>query len=741
MTGSRTRAAVLWSIGRGIARASESSALRRAVLAVAAYFVVIGSVAVTTAICLQHAREQRITDTGLTLVGDEAPLDETTLIRETSDAVAGSRSYPVVYFDPQGPNSPIPEGLPANGLDDRDVFLSPALHDLRPQVADRYGDYAGLIAPDGLADPGELLVYVAADLQGYPDALSVIAEDSPFVYSPHALLRDQDFIPAAVWVLLVAVVLVPAAALAIAASRIGEDARARRMTMLEVLGARRKDRAVIAFAESAGALLMGTAAAAATLGGFLIADVRLPHIGYTVSAVDLRNALGASALALLAGAALAAGVGTIGAYAAMTRQGRTRPSARAGIRLPYLWIGLFALAFLAMLFLPAHFYGTPSYHTAIWFATAALLLTVWPMVMAVSYLAARCLASAGAERDWPVATLVARRVQAAPKSFGRPLATIVLANVLIIMIATYQGLLTDVASRTMRWFESSPQSLVEVYGAKSGDSMDLERWRDAIPEDLETVASVVEEAESPSATPKLVTYWDCDDALAAALCGTEVPWSVFDELVRAGGNVELPEAFAAEAQALGVETVAVEDFDAVDTAQRGVVYVVFDPEGDRVDAEAVKLAGAALPGGAQVLYPGEANVLGGVPHWEQSRWLTGIGAVGVTLLGLAMLVAFSTRFGRDARRLAPLSMLTGDRSVYRRLAIASVAAPILAATAAGILIGQVATATLREHIESAATVPWTAVLIAVNAAAAIAIGVWAARTALRYRDRWKPSGD
>jgi hypothetical protein len=741
MTGPRPRTAVLWSVGRGIASASESSALRRAVLSIAVYFVVLGSVAAVAALCLQAARDQRITDTGLTLVGDEAPLEQQTLIRETSDSTDGSRPYAVVYFDPQGPHSPIPSGLPADGLDVHDVFLSPALHELQPEVADRYGEYAGSIAPSGLADPGELLVYAVADLDEYPDAYGVTAEDSAFVYSPHALLLDQDFIPAAVWVLLAVVVLIPAVALTIAASRIGEDARNRRMTMLEVLGARRRDRTVIAFAESADALLIGAAAAIATLCGFMIADVRLPHIGYVVSAADLRDSLGTLALTAVAGATLAAALGTIGAYSAMARRNRTRPSAATGIRMPKLWIGLFALAFIAMVLLPSHFYGTPDYHTAIWFATAALLLTVWPMTMAVSYQVARSLTDAGSSRDWPIATLVARRVQAAPKSFGRPLATIVFANVLIIMIATYQGLLTDVASRMQRWFETSPQSMVEVYGAKSGDGADLQRWREALPAGLESVATFVEEPESPGGSPKLLTYWDCDEGVAAALCGSEVTWTEFDETVRSGGNVELPEVFAAEAQSLGVETVVVADLDSVDTAQRGVVYIVFDPEGGRVDSEAVKAAGAVLPGGAQVLYPGEANVLGGIPHWEQSRWLTGIGAVGVTLLGLAMLVAFSTRFGRDARRLAPLSMMTGDRSIYRRLAIASVAVPILAATASGIVIGQVATTTLRQHIESPATVPWTAVLLGVNAAAAIAIGVWAARAALRYRDRWKPSGE
>lgn len=739
---SRDRVSVLWRIGRRIAKESEAAALRRVVLTIAVTCLVLGGVAVVAVFGLNAARENRAAETGLYYAEGSVPADETTLVDMSGDSAGGSRSFGVVYFDPLGPRSPVPNGLPGEGLATGDVYLSPELQRLHPDLAERYGTFAGRIETHGLIDPGELLVYVVADLESSPGATTTVAADAPAAsnspYATHIRLTEQDFAPSAVAVLLLVLVVIPASMLAVVAARIGGEARDRRMAVLAVLGARRRDRICVALAESLGPLAAGLVLAGAVTTLFLSADLRLPYVRYLVSSADLRDLLGILMLTATAAGLAALGLATAGAYAGGTREKRTRPQTNRRVRAPRLWIVLFLVALVVSLAAPTYAYGGPQFYTAVWISMLALVATIAPAVTAASFWIARRTARAVEGLDRPVSTLISRRVAASPKPFGRPLAAVALANLLIVLIATLNGLLNETGYEVKRWFETSPRSMVFVHGVNSV-GQESAAWREALPPGLESVA--IRETESTTAPGyiDIALFGDCTTAALNGYCDTATAPAALAERFSVNGNHEVAQAVEELAAMTEAASLAITDYRDVEAAQGNASYIVFDPQGGQVDSAAVKAAGTMLPAGAQVLYPGEAEILGTIPNGEHSRWVTGIGALGISLLGFAMVVAFATVFGREARRLAPLSMMTGDRTVYRKLALGSVAVPIIIATAFGIVIGQVATTPLRRYIETPTTPMWTAVLLAVNAAAAAAVAVWASKAVLRYRDRWKPS--
>lgn len=140
---------------------------------------------------------------------------------------AGSRRYGICHLDPQGPDAPVPAGIPAEGPRPGQVFLSPELERLDPDIGERYGERAGTTSESGLADPGGLLVCIIADLDPETaDERLVEGEGGPWeTWSPHLFLREADSVPFAILAIIAGMIVFPAGALALAASRLGGEAR------------------------------------------------------------------------------------------------------------------------------------------------------------------------------------------------------------------------------------------------------------------------------------------------------------------------------------------------------------------------------------------------------------------------------------------------------------------------------------------------------------------------------------
>ncbi|WP_175411451.1 hypothetical protein [Streptomyces sp. TRM64462] len=202
---------------------------------------------------------------------------------------------PVVPAAPAAPGAPgasgapLPPGLP-RWPQPGEAYVSPALLAAMPEAATRYGVLAGTIAPDGLADPGELFVYRRPPPgvgMGETAGLGAVGFGAPPERA--ALFHSQTFDRAEgdLHLLMAPFVGLPVMVLLVVASRLGARERDRRLAILHAIGAGRSVRARIAAGECLRPLAAGTVLAAVPLTIPTLTGLRLPLTGYEIAAADL----------------------------------------------------------------------------------------------------------------------------------------------------------------------------------------------------------------------------------------------------------------------------------------------------------------------------------------------------------------------------------------------------------------------------------------------------------------------
>lgn len=172
---------------------------------------------------------------------------------------------------PLGPGAPVPPGvttLPAAGTYDASPALARLLKTVpRDQLGDRFpGVLAGMIGPQALAGPGDLVIYIgepASGLAAQPASMRVTAIDAAAgkqIWSPY--FRDA-FIAGAVAFLFPILILIGTA------TRLAAARREERFAALRLVGATMGQISIIAAVESALSALLG---AVAGCGLFLLAQ-------------------------------------------------------------------------------------------------------------------------------------------------------------------------------------------------------------------------------------------------------------------------------------------------------------------------------------------------------------------------------------------------------------------------------------------------------------------------------------
>ncbi|WP_156937762.1 hypothetical protein [Haloglycomyces albus] len=728
-------------MGRGIAANSPSRRLRAVTLTVGVTILIAGAVTLAASLSLNTLRQDRISGVGLYFTDESTPDSEVTNVTAKSDSLNDSRSYQVVYLDQLSESSPAPPGIP-DRIRDGDVYLSPALHEMDHSVADRYGRFTGLIAPAGLADRGELLVYVGDEFRPSVEAVPLTTEDSApphaIEWSPHGSLIGQDFYPSLIPVVIVVAVLIPATWLTVVAARVGDGPRGKRMAVLSTLGAKRSDHVMVSIAESAVPLAIGATLVSGLLAMFLTTDVRLPYVEYWVFAKDVRTSALILVGAVVAGMMAATWIATTGSYSRMSgRNKRTRPDVRQRVRFGLLWVGLFAAALIFSVIAPEYFRGGAQYYTSVWGTTLALIVLLPLAVTATCALVARRALRSGAHDRDPSRTIVFRRIRFRPKSFGRPLAVVAMSGFLTVMLGTYAGLLADSGMEARKWLDNASLTTMTVYGADLKTHGDLAGIREKLPEstDIALLHITGDDTPNPEVPRDVEIFMDCDIVTCQEDLGNQGMDGFLDSLP----NRELAAALSDQLEfhsTLG--SVRIADLEETGLGEYYPNIFVYSTNGDALKDSKVTRAFSVLPGGAQVSHPVQNAKLGAIPTLEQSRWLTGLGAIGVLIMSLAVLTAFGHSFRETGRQLAPLSVMTGDRRVYRSYSRLAVGIPISVALIGGIAVANLASIPMQTHGGTVVPYYFTAILVALNLVIAASMTKWSERIALRERDAWRP---
>ncbi|WP_406860958.1 hypothetical protein ABZO31_11085 [Streptomyces sp. HUAS MG47] len=644
-----------------------------------------------------------------------------------SDTV-DDRAFSVVTLEPVADRAPLPPGLsrwPAPG----EAFVSPALLEALPQSATRYGRLAGVIAPSGLKDPGELFVYrrpaVGSALADRPNAFPVTGFGAPADGANFLIGDGFDRPEADLYWLMAPLLGLPVGVLLVVASRLGARDRDRGLAVLHAIGAGRSVRARIAAGVCLRPLAAGVLAGGAPLAALAYTGLTLPVTGYAIAARDLTALRWAFPLALLvlwallcgAFAALHLRVGE--AAGARPRPESDRPSVWPGRicgsgTLAALWGAMLGGAWGARLF------------------GVGVILALAGLPPLAGRAAARVSAAVTRRPEGDPARLVGSRWAAAhPRALARGSAAIAVLLGLLAQTYITVGELTTDARHATALAEQLDGRLVEVNGVRTPEQ--ASRFLAALDPGARALRVVHPTEEAPP-----VVVADCGTLAALAPLRDACPRT----------PVPLDRVFAARTartEALrwttfGTTTVRGTPDRAELLAGQGAFVVL---AADRGGVDGVERAAYATLPLTDVHVPGAEYTVGAAARARIADWVLLTAGLGLGFLVLTGAAGLLHAFLERAEELRPLAGYTSGAGFHLRVAWWGMGLPtvgaLLLATAFGGLLAAFNLAFLAPSGNSPFPVlaGGLALAVLVCAAATLAGGLLGAR----YTHAWVPRGD
>ncbi len=724
-------------IGRGAAAAAEAGRIRTWLLTVAAFLLAASLGVLVLAQGSFDGRAQRSQDRAIDWVTGTR---EANLIAQPVTDMVGTTAFQVVWLVPLRADAPLPPGLdrwPEPG----EAVLSPALAEAGAgsveRLADRYGKSVGRIGAEGLQAPAELLAYArpaggADDL----DAESFRAvgfggvNASPFGEDAN-LPPSEQFYGA-----LAGLVFLPVALLVTVAARVGAVARDRRSRLLAVLGAGARARACFAVGEAAVPVLAGTLFAALALIPALLTDLPLPLVDFLLYRPDTTAAVPG-----LIGALLAAPVALLVAVVLLQPRadGAQRSGSQPAVRRGRLY-RISGIAFAPSLLVTVRGTELMADDMKLPFYVLGTVLVFATLPAAVGMVCVGFgaqLAGLGRRIGSSGSLIAGRRLAAHPQATVRLVASLTLAIGLAAQAQLWGGVFGENAARALTTLDRVGSSVLTVEYPHS--SRRLAAFEQSLPDGVESaVLRVATNDETVQSTARLIGSCEALKALDTPCSSTPVP------LPGGGPDPRLQELVSwstYDTASVSAQRGATEGWRTTDDTSVTLVLVNAAGHRDLPIGQLKQLAYRHLGAAANVTSVGgfHLSAVGGLE--AATRWIRLLASTGMFVVVLAAGLGAMGEFVRYGRELAPLSVLTGRRTVYRTTALWSLLLPSLLAVGIGVLTSiwlatpiQIDRPTVISLISLAPTA-----LAALGGA--IVLTAWGTRASVRSARDWRPTAD
>ncbi|MCZ4120224.1 hypothetical protein [Streptomyces sp. H39-S7] len=481
-------------------------------------------------------------------------------------------------------------------------------------------------------------------------------------------------------------------------------------------------------------VLLGTTVAAALLTPALIVNVRLPWIGYTLAAGDLRAAALPLAIALIIGSSTALAVTVLlrPALARWASSTRPKPSAAGPLRL--LALGAFP-AFVALALFSGPLLGGAQRSASTYlFAVAGVWITLpWVIGWSAGLISHRAAASQRHRAD-PARLIAVRTMAARPAMVVRLIAALVIAIGVIGQTQIITSLLSTRSGDASHLTAEAGQSMVLIQTTRrTGPSQE---FVSALPPGARMVA-LGQLVEDSGRVTRLL-QGPCPDLQGLKLpcpgstMEAVVPYAGLDDRLRVSGS-----------QLFGGAPATVRTGPVLPlVADSGLKLLVFTGNSTPMDVPAIKRAAHVHLSMMSSVKPigedGDTSFALGY----QARWIPFLGTVGTLVLVMAMITASFSEFVRFSQALAPLAVLTDRTRIFHRTAAWALGMPLLIAGAVGTAIHIVLVQPVLGGTDGA-TLSWT-LIVSLLAGTAILAGVASAvsgSTAARQARSWRPRAD
>jgi len=622
-------------------------------------------------------------------------------------------------LDPTAPPPPGVERWPAPG----EVFASPGLiaHPESESLLRSLGEPAGTVAPDTLADPGELLAVVGVDpARMDPEASHLIAG--------FGIPRSTDHIgflgttlyqePAAVFHQgLVLFGWAPALALLVVALTLDAERRRHRLLMLRLLGASPWALRRAVAGEVGPPVLIGAGAVLALTAVASAGTWWLPGVRFPVTGSDIR----AVAAPIVAGAALCA----LGAVAVALFVHRARRESTLGARpvpaprpTPRWPLPVLAAVVLATNVGWYHFReSNPGLAITILVLGAACAVLLSPAVVGVVVaVVGRGLAAATAQRGRSASALITgRELSVLSRPAVRATTGVCIMAIIAITSTVWNQTANEPFHRAFAQYQANAGRTVAV------SPPNVREWPSARQVLPESVAEIVLSGWESGAAAEVIGV--CDDLMAVVgVCDGVVPESPPVRQILLWANP-------------GAGVRAVDESALLDN-----VYdiVLVSTDGERLDRRSLaEELGAILGGPVGMDWPGQSWLVGMRVHADQARWIVAGAVLAFVVAGITAGAALTFEVLRVSRRVAPLGALASGRRFYAGVAGGVVGTPLAVAAVTGTVVG-VSLQMTATGVRGAATMPWGLVLDMAALAVLLIVGVGAvaAHYLRRSAGRW-----
>ena len=714
----------LLRMGRATALAAEAGRVRFWALVLATSLLSLAASGLVLASASFDARAERSVARSPRLIAAHPRETPRALWAPTTSSI-GNMAFDVVYIEPIGDDAPLPPGL-SHWPDPGEAVLSPALlkADGSDGVSQQFGRFGGVIGPAGLEAPAERFVYVRPSVK-------MLDRSKMFEISGFGAEASAGFVGESIhnfgaqkfYAGYAGLILLPAALLVVIAARVGAAARDRRTALLGALGAGRRVRLAFTLGEAALPVAFGAGIAALGASIPLVLDSSYPLVEFVLSKEDARDAW-PELLLCLTGVPIAVLFLAIVLQPGHRRSGGTRPTHVSGRRAWIPWVFPFALLVTVRgaELVPLEF-RIPVYATG-----CIVVLATLPAVIGagVGWLGP-LMASIGRRVGAPGLLVSGRRLGVGSRSVSRLVASMVIAIGLAAQTQLWTGVFGEFTQSAMETQKRVGTTVLRATPYAVGDRVrdfESELPSGALPLGVRQTGDRVE------------IVGDC-----AALREIGLPCSKTSVRISAsGGDVRLREILSRTGVAQGARGYARRGaLSQVGAGKGGSLTLLIVGQGRRQLSvpEIQGIAGRSLAMKASVRPLGDLSDTGKLV--TATTWVRLMSLVGVGVIGLAAGTSAMAEFLRFGRELAPLSVLTGSRRIFRSVAMWSLFMPAVLAAVFGVLVAWWLATPLTST--SVAT-PTSMAPITIGAlVCALGLASWGAHAAVRAAGMWTPSSD
>ncbi|MFF7036762.1 permease [Streptomyces griseus] len=719
--GART-AGKLFRIGLAAGRSTPGDRLRWWGLFCAAAAVAFVTLATAATFATYHGRETRADDRGPVITfGKNAKL----LYREGIDSV-GSRPVSVVFLHPLTPEAPLPAGV-ARWPGPGEVVLSPEL--VRTGggegILNRYGRSAGTVTNDGLVTPSERIAYVRVaetPPKDDPRWMGVSAFGSGGGATGE--MADQPSVTSPVLALW-ALTGLPALALAVVAARVGSRTRDRRSSLLQALGGTWRHRMIVNVGEAAIPSALGTLVSFVPFAVASVWDIRLAPTGYIL---DHRDVWAAWPTAMASGAvSLLIVLGIVVGTHRMGRDGRSTRPASFTSRVP-AW-RLVACGVGVGLVLTSQYVPRKAQLVVFTFGTVVMWAFLSSVVALLTRHLGSWLAADGKRRGHAGRLIGGRWTHAHPGVIVRLALAMVIGIGIVAQMQVWTSRLGVHSQAAAATHQRIKDTVIEVTAGGMSAS-ETDRFRSQLPAGSILLNRTFHDPGA-SQDPWTTIGGSCRDLrrLQVACDGdtkaetkSGAPSAEVEEMGRWYGDVRFAEVPRISVKPDGTQSL-----------------VVVTPTSGQLAA--VKQTAFTLPNPSLQVETLGGNWLG-FSRSHLANWIQLFGVTGILFILVAGSMSAAAEFVRVRHALAPLTILTGHRRVFRSVASWHLTVPLLIST---VVTGAVTAwhSVFFIALVQEGSVSW-AVLgygITVCAAVSLAVGFLGARAAAREANQWRPAAD